>query len=144
MIHNFIIVGESSTQINNPTTGCSISSYDNRTSTSITLFVGRTYTLQVNSLFSSNQYFSMWIDFNDNFQFETAERVANILLVGTSNNAVSVVIPTVAGGATIGVHRMRATVAYAVTPNPCHTSTTYGESHDYTVNIGLGKSSIHG
>lgn len=139
LIHNFILVGEGGTQINNPNTGCAAGSYDNRTSTSVTLYEGRTYTVQVNSLYSSSQYFSMWLDFNANFQFETTERVANILLVGTSNNAVPVVIPTIAGGATIGARRMRATVGFAVTPSPCHTGTSYGESHDYTVNIAQSK-----
>lgn len=139
LIHNFIMTGESGSQINNPTTGCSAGSYDNRTSTSITLREGRTYTVQVNSLYSSSQYFSIWIDFNANFVFETSERVANVLLSGTSNNAVSVVIPTIAAGARVGARRMRATVAYAVTPNPCHTSTTYGETHDYTANIASSK-----
>lgn len=135
MIHNFIIVGEMGTQINNPSTGCAAGSYDNRTSTSITLRAGSTYTVQVNSLYSSGQYFSIWIDFNANFQFETTERVANILLVGTSNNAVSVVIPTLAGGATLGARRMRATVSYSLAPSPCQATNTYGETHDYTANI---------
>ena len=134
-INNFVLVGEEDTQINDLATGCATGSYDNRTSTSVTLIVGRTYTLQISTAYSSSEYFSLWIDFNANFQFETSERVANVLMVGTSNNAVSVVIPTVAGGATIGARRMRATMAYAITPSPCHTSTTYGETHDYTANI---------
>lgn len=139
MIHNFIMAGASGTSINNPTTGCSAGSYDNRTSTSITLTAGQTYTVQVNSLYSSSQYFSIWIDFNANFVFETSERVANVLLSGTANNAVPVVIPTIAGGATLGARRMRATVNYAVAANPCHTGVTYGESHDYTAIIASGK-----
>ena len=135
MIHNFILTGELGTQINDVATGCSANSYNDRTSQSITLYTGRTYTVQVNSLYPGGQNFAIWIDFNGNFQFDTNERVASTLLVGTTNNAVSIVIPTISGGATTGVRRMRATVAYSVAPNQCQTATSYGETHDYTVNI---------
>ena len=135
LIDNFVLVGEFGTEINDLATGCATDSYDNRTSTSVTLYAGKTYTLQVSTVFNESDCFSLWIDFNANFQFESSERVASVLMVGTSNNDVSVVVPTISGGAAIGLRWMRATMVHFAYPNPCHALTNHGETHDYTANI---------
>jgi hypothetical protein len=134
-INNFILVGESSTQINDLATGCAANGYDNRISESVTLFVSKTYAALVSTQYSSYETVAIWIDFNNNFEFDSYERVALQALNGLSNTPVNIAIPTIGSGATLGVHRMRASLAYYVTPNPCATSVTYGETHDYTVNI---------
>ena len=76
----------------------------------------------------------IWIDFNNNFQFESSEQVACQLLNSFDTDFIAVIPPSSQGG-TIGIHRMRATVAYSATPDACGTSSSYGETHDYTVNI---------
>ncbi|CAF3284400.1 unnamed protein product [Rotaria sp. Silwood2] len=77
----------------------------------------------------------MWIDFDDNCIFDAFENVAYRALSSTYDTSVTVTIPEIGLGATTGAHRMRATVAYMSTPDPCSSSNTYGETHDYTVNI---------
>jgi hypothetical protein len=51
------------------------------------------------------------------------------------NTQISLYIPSIGSGATLGVHRMRAVVAYNAVLDPCAPSYTYGETHDYTMNI---------
>lgn len=134
-INNFILTGELSTQINDLATGCSTNGYANRTQQTITLFESKTYVALASTQYSTNEQFAIWIDFNNNYIFESSERVAYQLLDATYNTPVTITIPSVSSGGTLGIHRMRAVVAYANTPNPCCLSTTYGEVHDYTVNI---------
>ena len=135
-LNNFILVGELSTQINNLGTGCSSNSYDNRSQESVTLYENTNYIGQASSQYSGgNEQLSVWIDFNKNFQFESSEQVAYQLLNLTYDTDFLLTVPSIALGATIGTHQMRATVAYSNIPNSCGTSSTYGETHDYTVNI---------
>lgn len=62
--------------------------------------------------------------------------VASRLLNGTLNTPIAITIPSIISGGLLGVHRLRASVAFANTPNPCSAAPiTYGETHDYTVNI---------
>jgi hypothetical protein len=84
---------------------------------------------------------AIWIDFNNNFQFEASEQVAYQSPIHTTNTNVMIIIPSSSAGATVGVLRMRATLAYSNVLNSCGTSSAYGETHDYTVNIlsSLGK-----
>ena len=134
-INDFIFNGEMFTQINDIGTGCASSGYANRTQQSVWLFESRVYTLYVSSQYSSGEWFSLWIDFNDNRRFESWERVANQLLSGTSLTPVTVVIPSISSGATVGMHRMRAVVMWNANPDPCGTFSIYGEIQDYRVNI---------
>lgn len=134
-INNFILLGESGTKINDIETNCSVNSYDNRTSQSITLFNGMVYTALVSSQYSPGEQFEIWIDFNNNKVFESNESVTYGLLNSTYDTPVVLTIPTASSGGTPGIYRMRAVVAYGNTPNPCNPSYTYGETHDYTVNI---------
>jgi hypothetical protein len=134
-INNFILIGELGTQIFDLATNCSVNSYDNRTQESVSLYENTNYTAQVSNQFGSGEHLAIWIDFNNDFQFESSEQVAAQTFSSTSNTNVNVAIPSSSLGATTGVHRMRATLAFSATPNPCGTSSTYGETHDYTVNI---------
>jgi len=135
-INNFVLIGELSTYINDLATGCSSGAYKNSSSLSVTLYLGRSYTITTTTQYSPNEYFAVWIDFNDNRVFETTEKLANVLYNGLSNTLVPITIPTVGSGGALGIHRMRAVAAYANSlPNPCANSITYGETHDYSVNI---------
>jgi hypothetical protein len=134
-INNFILVGELGTQINDVSTGCAANSYDNRTSQSITLYTSKTYTAQVSTQYPSKEYFSIWIDFDIDFQFDATEMVASGLLNSTFNTPVNITIPSIGSGATIGIRQLRASVAWNASANPCGTASIYGETHDYTVDI---------
>jgi hypothetical protein len=134
-INDFILIGELSTQIMDLSTNCSVGSYDNRTQESVSLYVNTNYTAYVSTQYTSSEKVSIWIDFNDNFKFETLEQVAYGPMIVRNDTAVIVAIPSISLGASTGVHRMRATLAYSSMPNPCGSSSAYGETHDYTVNI---------
>lgn len=134
-LNNFVLVGELGTQINDLNTGCAANSYDDRTNESVSLYQNMNYTAQVSTQYSGSEYFAIWIDFNDNFQFESSERVAYNTNIISSGTNVRISIPSISGGALTGPHRMRATIAYANAPNACGSSSTYGETHDYMVTI---------
>lgn len=97
--------------------------------------IGTAYTALVSSQFGSNENLGIWIDFDDDCIFEPSERVAVRILNSTLNTPVTVTIPTLVGGGTVGVHRMRVTLLYNVVANPCGPPATFGETHDYSVNI---------
>lgn len=135
-INNFILVGELCTQINDLGTGCSTNAYDNRTQQSITLYENKTYTALVSSQYSLSERVAIWIDFNNNFVFEPSEMVASRMLNSTLNTPVTITIPSVGSGGFLGIHRMRVSLAYSNTPDPCsRPPILYGETHDYMVNI---------
>ena len=134
-VNDFILVGESNTRINDIGTGCAANNYDNRTSQSVTLFTNMAYTAFVGTQYSSSEYVGIWIDFDQDSTFSASERVGSGLLNSTLDTPITMTIPSVAGGATIGVRRMRVTVLYATIANPCGPPAYYGETHDYSVNI---------
>jgi hypothetical protein len=130
------LIGELGTQIYDLATNCSALSYDNRTQESVSLYESTNYTAQASTQYTGGgEQLAIWIDFNNDFQFESSEQVAYQPLNLTYNTNVMVAIPSSSQGATIGVHRMRATLAYSAVPNPFGTSSPYDETHDYTVNI---------
>jgi hypothetical protein len=148
-INTFILIGENSTSINQPNTGCSSGSYSNQTALSpVSLYPATSYTATVSSDYGSGDYCAIWIDFNDDQTFSTTERVATYSQnVSTSGSSVPITIP---GTAPSGQHRMRVMVAYAYDQNynsitaadfdPCNGGThvwDYGEVHDYTINIAV-------
>jgi len=134
-INNFILVGESNTEINDLSTGCATNNYDNRTSESVTLFANMAYIAFVSTQFSSGEFLRIWIDFNNNDVFETSELVTSGTMNSTLNTPMTLTIPAIGSGVTTGVHRMRASLAYSITPTACGSPATYGEIHDYSVNI---------
>jgi hypothetical protein len=129
------LTGESGTKINDVGIGCSENGYDLRTSESVTLYAGMTYTALVSTQYSAGEELAIWIDFNDNFVFESSERVALQTLTSTLNTPTAVTIPAIGSEARVGNHRMRAALAYNAIPDSCTSSYTYGETLDYKVNI---------
>ena len=142
-LDNFILVGQANTRINDLNTGCAAGNYDNRTSQSATLMAGIAYTAFASSLATPGQNLGIWIDFDNDCVFEPSEQVATRVLNSTLNTPVVLTIPTVAGGAVLGVHRMRVAVLYNVPVNPCGPPATFGEMHDYSVNIIATASKLH-
>ena len=89
----------------------------------------------------------VWIDFNDDSNFTNDEVVVPNFVIapgsagGSYTETVDLVIPA---GAAVGEHRMRAKSNWQapVSSDPCEES-SFGETEDYTANIGvLGLSDI--
>lgn len=87
-----------------------------------------------------NQFVTVWIDFNDDFSFQVNERVlvneviAPGMGAGTHTETFDLTIPA---GALLGEHimRVKSNRGSTVGTDACAT-TNFGETEDYTVNIG--------
>jgi hypothetical protein len=122
-------------------TGCDLNGYGNYTNMSTDLTQGNTADLTITTGYGS-VHVRVWIDFNDNFLFDTDEIVVNDYVIaqgqgtGTYTETMPLVIPA---DAEPGEHILRAKTNYnAMVPSdPCQ-ATTFGETEDYIVNILLG------
>ncbi len=130
-------------EINNAS-GCE--GYADFTNLVANLEPGTTYDLTVTTGYG-DQYVSVWIDYNDDGTFTTDELVVDNHIIAPGQGAGSYTETfdlTVAANATMGEHRMRAKSNWdaPVPSDPCET-TQYGETEDYTANIGtLGVNNI--
>ncbi len=132
-------------EINNDT-DCSPNGYGNYTDQIANVEAGGVYSMSV-TVGSGWTYESVmvWIDFNNNFVFEPSEYYFIGSDPGTTNTA-DIAIPE---GTVDGEYRMRVRVG-AVNPDlndltvmACDEDTVYGETEDYTINVGqLGISDI--
>lgn len=111
---------------------CSSNGYGDFTSlTAPDLEEGVTYDLKLQSTYT-NQHGTVWIDFNDNYTFETSEKLISNTQFGTSLHTVDLAIPN---NANIGEHLMRVRTHWQNDiDDPC-VDVEYGETEDYTVNI---------
>lgn len=117
------------------TTSCAAGGYADYTSQVTSLEQGVTYDLEVQSGYD-NQVVTVWIDFNDNFAFESNEMVITDEDFGTTLTAINFPI-----GATdaLGQHLMRARTNWswfggASITDPC-VDVGYSETEDYTIEI---------
>ena len=119
---------------NHPATGCSPNNYGDFTGDStleIDLPVGTSYDFEITHNFGS-QFVKIWIDFNSNQTFEDSE----IIFTSASGANPTLGSFTIPGTATQGTTRMRIVDIFAQEPDdPCSPSGTWGETHDYTVNL---------
>ncbi len=124
-------------EINNPS-GCE--GYADFTNLVANLAPGSTNSLTVTTGWGS-QHVTVWIDFNDDFNFTPDERVVVDYIVGDGQGSGSytetfdLVIPA---GAATGAHIMRAKTNWnAPVPVDACEETFFGETEDYTANIGV-------
>ncbi|CAM1348049.1 C10 family peptidase [Tenacibaculum halocynthiae] len=99
-----------------------------------TITAGSTNDLTISAAFSGSsykEYFSVWIDYNQNGSFEDNERVVNTSTTSNTNIVTSIKVP---GNVKLGSTRMRVSMKYKYTQTPCE-SFNDGEVEDYTVNI---------
>ncbi|WP_136669107.1 M4 family metallopeptidase [Flavobacterium sp. H122] len=96
--------------------------YGSNTITFSAGFTGSAYT----------EYWSVWIDYNQNGTFETTEKVTSGSSSSSGNLTGTFTVPTTA---LAGQTRMRVQMKYGSTSTACETF-SYGEVEDYTVNIG--------
>jgi hypothetical protein len=115
----------------NNTTGCSTNGYEDYSDMSTNLPVGYTRNLTVESNWQI-QYVSMWIDYNDNFIFESSEKV-----ISSFQSNLGATIPfDIPATAEIGEHliRIKSGDTQSETVDPC-SDMQYGETEDYKVNL---------
>ncbi len=125
-------------EINNDS-GCE--GYGDFTSLSATLEPGTSYDFTVTTGYG-DQNVRVWIDFNDDGTFDNSETVVPNFVIasgsaaGTYTETVTLTIP---GSATSGIaHRMRVKSAWqAPVPDDACEETQYGETEDYTANMGI-------
>jgi hypothetical protein len=129
----------------NNTTACTTGGYASYTTTSTSLSKGMQYTVTVTPAVGANigqaytnDEIAVWIDYNNDFTFSTAERVGYVLVAAGWSNQFTFTVPT---SAITGSVRMRVRISYSVDGaiDPCAVA-TYGETEDYTVNITQGGS----
>lgn len=139
-INDFSLIGENNTSIVETGTGCSTNSYDDRTSSSVDLYMNTNYQAGIasNSNYGTENV-AIWIDFNDNGQFESSEMVGTQTGIGSGN---IVILDLTQPGVALGSHRMRVMLGQGQDPttfDPCIAPSgggdSFGEVHDYTVNI---------
>lgn len=164
-IDDFIFDGENGTKIEDLSTGCANGAYDDKSNLPpLQLYQGKTYVTNISTnidpdgvpmLMEVGVMVAIWIDFNDDGEFEMNERVAvSEEMLTTSLSDLAVQIPA---NAQTGSHRMRI-VAEMITMSlmapgggaedisPCPSmlgggaptgglSGVSGEVHDYTVII---------
>lgn len=100
---------------------------------------GSTYDLTVTTSWGQ-QYMTVWIDYNDDLVFTNDEKVVTDYIIGAGlgqgvyTETVDFVVPS---DATPGEHRMRAKTSWnAPVPDDGCEISEYGETEDYTANIG--------
>lgn len=122
-------------------TGCDPNGYGNYTNLSTDLSQGSANDLTITTGYGS-VYVKVWIDFNDNFNFEPEEIVVNDFVIapgqqtGTYTETMPLLIPEIGA---LGEHILRVKTNYNanVPLDPC-ASTMFGETEDYIANITLG------
>jgi hypothetical protein len=97
-----------------------------------TIEKGQTYTISLQSGPTWEQFFAVWIDFNQNTTFEDAERV--VLTNTRTISVVNVQIPIPMTAAT-GATRMRVRCRYDGAPANSCSQYEYGETEDYPITI---------
>ncbi len=108
--------------------------YKDATSMVGSVSLNSTVPIYLSAGFSSSsytEYWAVWIDFNQNGTFDTAEKVASGSSSSSGTLTYNVTIPSTA---LLGNTRMRVTMKYNAAPTACETF-SYGEVEDYTVNI---------
>jgi len=112
--------------------------YGDFTDQTANLASGNTYPLTINTGYG-DQYVTVWIDFNDDSNFSTDEKIVDNFLVapglaaGSYTEIIDVTIPE---SSSPGNFKLRAKTNWKdPVPDDACSPTNYGETEDYTVNI---------
>ncbi len=122
----------------NNSSSCTGTGYSDFTNMSTDLQAGSSYDMTVTVEYSE-EYFTAWIDFNDDFSFDSTEKIVPDYEFGASGsgsgsftNTFTVDIPA---NANSGEHLMRLRTNWQdPVPDAC-SDVSYGETEDYKVNI---------
>jgi len=121
------------------TSACSYLGYGDYTNISTDLLVDRNYDLTVTVNYTED-YFTAWIDYNDNFIFEEDEMIVTDYIFGENQISESIALThtfniEIPHDANLGEHLMRLKINWwASASDPCE-NVEYGETEDYKVNI---------
>jgi hypothetical protein len=133
------ILGIELAELNNQS-GCSESGYSNFVELNASLNRGSQNDFIITTT-PGNVFVKVWVDFNDNFVYESNEVILNSLAASLPDaeqniDTLTLLIPE---DATMGEHLMRVKTnsATSVPSNPCQ-GTLYGETEDYKVIINPG------
>jgi len=141
-IENVTLVGESNTISNNTTNACT-TGVNNYTAMSADLEVGGAYTLTVTfgDCDGGTQYNGaggVWIDWNNDGDFDDAnETIGTVLVAVSGGNVIQNFTINVPGGQSLGNYRMRIVQRESGTLgtiSPCGTF-GYGSTEDYTIEV---------
>ncbi|MGM0497234.1 MAG: S8 family serine peptidase, partial [Bacteroidota bacterium] len=107
--------------------------YGDYTGQTVELAAGESHNITLTPGFSGStyqEYWKIWIDFNDDKEFDDSELVYDAGSTSSSEVTGTIDIPSDASGET----RMRVTMKYDGEPTACETF-SYGEVEDYTVSF---------
>src|SRR5690554_6359572 len=141
-LNSFILEGEGTSEIRDMNTGCNNDDgpgYSQRMSlfSPVDLLQDASYPVQINttSTIPASTRASIWIDFNnDGFFDDATERLMDEMPLETSPLFANALID-IPYDAPPGVHRMRVRVVYSTVGYDACSSATWGETHDYDVNV---------
>ncbi len=117
--------------------GVGISGYTDFTSISTDVSTSQTYPISLTQGYTSSTYsefFTVWIDYNQNGTFDASEQAYTSGGTTTFPNTGNISIPTTA---LLGPTRMRISMKYNTASTPCEVF-PYGEVEDYCINIQQG------
>ncbi len=104
-----------------------------------TLIAGGTYTVNVSMGADPNQFARVWVDWNQNGNFNDPGEAAGASVGSAGANGTSAIVITVPPTATLGTTRMRVRggddVAIQATQSCGASSSSFGETEDYNVTI---------
>jgi len=121
-------------QLGSYTKSSGAAGYTDFTSENITLQAGSSLAVTLTPGFASstyNEYWKIWIDYNNNKEFETNELVFDAGALSKTAVSGTISIPASANGTT----RIRVSMKYNAAQTACETF-SYGEVEDYTVTFG--------
>ena len=134
---NEVITNIQLNAINNSSGGweCSnVPGYSDYIETSTDLLIGTTYPITITPNRSwDNSRLNVWVDWNDNKEFEASEHIINLMGIGPWTENITPPI-----GTTIGQKRLRIRLQFGASyvPDPCNGSGyNGGETEDYTINL---------
>ncbi|MEQ9188569.1 MAG: GEVED domain-containing protein [Cryomorphaceae bacterium] len=131
-VQNFSTTG-GTTNITNNGSGCSANNYGDYTSLVHTQAFGDTVNFSVQSGATYAQGFTIWVDWNENYVYESNELMWNSGTASTAAFTGSFVIPFAISQ---GPRTMRVRAVYAgVTSDPCAFFNAYGEVEEYTIDV---------
>ena len=118
--------------------GCDPNGYGDYTDLTATMINGSTNDLTITTGYGS-QYVKAWIDFNDDFVFQSEEILVNdyVIADGQSQGTFTETMPlAIPANAVLGEHMMRVKTNWdATVPNDACEETPYGETEDYIAEI---------
>ncbi len=119
----------------NPT--CVSGGYIDNTSMIANLSNGNAYPMTISTNYG-NDHLTAWVDFNDNFVFDSNEKIIDNETIGSGGGSgphtetINTILPT---NMPLGQHLMRLKLYWNQNPSDPCADMDYGQTQDYTVNV---------